>query len=407
MKILVVCQHYRPEPFRVSDICEMLVRKGHEVTVVTGTPNYPEGEIYCGYEDGQRADEVLGGVQVHRCAIHPRKRGVIHRVWNYYSFLFASRRYLWRLEDDFDVVFVYQLSPVMMAEGALEWAKRHGKSCILYCLDLWPESLTTGGIRAGSLIYRYYLNVSRRIYWGADKILLSSRRFAQYFHETLKITDEKLTDLPQYAEDLFSDVPAPQLHDPPYHFLFAGNIGGAQSVPTILEAARLLEGDKRMQFDIVGDGSDFVRCQKLAEGLSNVTFYGRLDVQEMPRFYTKADAMIVTLKDNPIISYTLPGKVQSYMAAGRAIVGAVNGAAAEEVQLADCGLCAQAEDATGLANILRWLADHPEEFLRFGENARQHYQNTFTSDIFFEKLMRLLEDVSGVEVSDTLTTVDG
>lgn len=398
MKILVVCQYYRPEPVRISDICETLVQRGYEVLAVTGTPNYPEGEIYSGYENGKRADEVLNGVRVHRCSIHPRKKGAFHRFWNYYSFVISSRRYLSRLREDFDVVFVNQLSPVMMAKGALEWAEQHGKPCLLYCLDLWPESLTIGGIRVGSLVYRYYLGVSRNIYRRSDKIMLSSRGFVRYFRETLGIGEEKLAVLPQYAEELFDGVPAPQLHEAPYRFLFAGNIGGLQSMDTILEAARLLEDDSRIRFDIVGAGSELERCRRKAEGLSNVTFYGRRDLSEMPAFYAKADAMLVTLKDNPTIAYTLPGKVQSYMAAGRAVVGAAGSATADEVRTADCGLCATAEDAAGLAEIVRKLTDQPEEFLRLGENARRHYRNTFTKDIFFENLMRRIEDAAGAQI---------
>lgn len=398
MKVLVVCQYYKPEPMRLADICEALVQRGHEILVVTGTPNYPEGEIYPGYENGKRADELLDGVRVHRCPIHPRRKGALHRFWNYYSFVFSSRRYLSKLNEDFDVVFVNQLSPVMMAEGALAWARRHGKKCVLYCLDLWPESLTVGGVRRKSPVYRVYYHISRRIYRRADEILITSRNFYGYLHDYLKLDYKKITYLPQYAETLFDDVPPAREHEPPYHFLFAGNIGGVQSVETILEAARLVEDDGRVRFDIVGDGSELARCRKLAAGLSNVTFYGRHDVGEMPAFYAQADAMLVTLKDNPMIAYTLPGKVQSYMAAGRAVVGAVGGAAADEVRTADCGLCVGPEDAAGLAEIVRKLADRPEEFLRFGENARRHYRNTFTKDIFFEGLTRRLEEaLSGAE----------
>ena len=111
MKILVVCQYYKPEPFRISDICEALTAEGHEVCVVTGLPNYPEGELYPGYEHAAGRDEIINGVKVHRCALHPRKKGALHRFWNYYSFVFSSRRYLSGLKEDFDVVFVNQLSP--------------------------------------------------------------------------------------------------------------------------------------------------------------------------------------------------------------------------------------------------------------------------------------------------------
>ena len=177
MKILVVCQYYYPEPFRISDICEALAEKGHDVTVVTGTPNYPEGEIYKGYEKGNRAEEVIKGVKVHRCRQIPRKKGPIYRFLNYYSYAVSSRHYVVKMQEDFDVVFVNQLSPVMMAEAGISWAKKHKKRSVLYCLDLWPESLLVGGIKKDSLIYRFFLGVSKRIYRNVDQILVSSHGF--------------------------------------------------------------------------------------------------------------------------------------------------------------------------------------------------------------------------------------
>ena len=392
MKILVVCQYYWPEPFRVSDICAALVEAGHEVTVVTGTPNYPEGEIYPGYEGAAHRDEVLDGVRVHRCPIHPRKRGSVHRFWNYYSFVFASRRYLAGLEESFDVVFVNQLSPVMMAEGALAWARRHGKPCVLYCLDLWPESLTAGGIRSGSLVYRVFLAISRRIYQAADRILVTSRGFFPYFREVLGMDDGALRYLPQYAEDQFEAVPPVEAHPGPLVFLFAGNIGEAQSVETIVEAARLLKDDPRVRFHIVGDGVRLEACRTLAEGLPNITFYGRRDITEMPDFYARADAMLVTLKDSGAISGTLPGKVQSYLAAGRAIVGAAGGETAAVLADAGCGLSGPAGDAATLAANIRTLADNPALVRQYGEQARAYYRENFRKDAFLRKLTETLEE---------------
>ena len=177
MNVLVVCQYYYPEPFRLPDICQALVEKGHSVTVVTGTPNYPEGVVYPGYEKGARADEVLSGVRVHRCPTVPRKKGAFYRFLNYYSFVLSASRQLRRMQEDFDVVFVNQLSPVMMAQPGLSWAKQHGKRCVLYCLDLWPESLLVGGISKNSPIYKVFLRISRGIYRRADKLLVSSHGF--------------------------------------------------------------------------------------------------------------------------------------------------------------------------------------------------------------------------------------
>ena len=220
MKILVVCQCYDPEPFRIGDICRGLTERGHQVTVVTGVPNYPEGEIYPGYEDGKRMDEVLDGVRVHRCPCAPRKKGAVNRFINYYSFVHAANRYLGKLEEDFDVVFANQLSPVMMAGPAIRWAKKHGRKTLLYCLDLWPESLLFGGIKAGSPVWRYFLGVSRKIYGGADAIAVSSHGFLSYFRDVLKMDDSRIAYLPQYAESLFEDLPQPQCKRPGVDFLF-------------------------------------------------------------------------------------------------------------------------------------------------------------------------------------------
>lgn len=392
MKILVVCQYYKPEPFRISDICEALAAQGHAVTVVTGTPNYPDGEIYPGYEGTAHRDEIINGVMVHRCPIHPRKRGALHRFWNYYSFVFASKRYLSRLEEDFDVVLVNQLSPVMMAEGALDWAKRHGKKTVLYCLDLWPESLAAGGIRPGSLIYRVFWHISRRIYRGADAIAVTSQGFEDYFRTALKLPDAKLEYLPQYAEGLFDRLPDAPPHPGVFNALFAGNIGEMQAVETIVEAAGKLAARPDIQFHIVGDGVRLDACRRLAEGLSNVTFYGRRDVSEMPGFYALADVMLVTLKADPVLSLTLPGKVQSYLAAGKPVVGAINGETAAVVADADCGVCVVAEDADALAEALASLADTPERLREYGANARRYYEAHFRKDAFLRKLTDVLKE---------------
>ena len=393
MKILVVCQYYHPEPFRISDICEALVQAGHSVTVVTGTPNYPEGVIYEGYESGAKVDEVLGGVKVHRCPLVPRRSGVIYRFLNYYSFVWSSQKYLRRVKEDFDVVFVNQLSPVMMAQAGLSWAKRHGKKCVLYCLDLWPESLLAGGIGKDSPIYKLFLRVSRRIYRRADEILVTSRGFVPYFGEVLKLEKKEIRYLPQYAEDMFGDLPETADKKDRVDFLFAGNVGNLQSVETIVEAARLLMGDAGIYIHIVGGGIALEKCRELAAGLSNITFHGRQDVTEMPKYYAMADALLITMKKDPVLSATLPGKVQSYMAAGKPIVGAIDGETANLVNAeADCGICCPAEDADGLAESIRKMAFDSERRARCGENARRYYREHFRKESFIATLETVLRE---------------
>ncbi len=389
MKILVVCQYYYPEPFRLPDICEALASRGHCVTVVTGTPNYPEGEIYPGYEKGQKSEEIINSVTVHRCPLVPRKRGILYRFLNYYSFVFSSCHYLRKRKEDYDVVFLNQLSPVMMAQAGLNWAKKHGKKSDLYCLDLWPESLCAGGIGQGNPIYKFFASVSRRIYNKTDKILVTSKGFIPYLQDFLKI-NTPISYLPQYAENLFDGVPAREDHDGPYDFVFAGNIGEAQSVETIIKAAALLKEEKAV-FHIVGDGISLENCKKEAEGIQNVVFYGRRDLSEMERFYSLADAMLITMSDNPTLALTLPGKVQSYMAAGRGIIGAIGGETAMLVKEADCGICVKAEDAAALAEAIRQTLKEPEKMTAWGQNARDWYQTYFRKETFLDALEGELE----------------
>ena len=390
MKILVACQYYAPEPFRISDICEALAEQGNDVTVVTGTPNYPEGEIYPGYEKGARADEVIGGVRVHRCPLIPRKSGAVYRFLNYYSFVWSSRRYLRKMKEDFDVVFVNQLSPVMMAEGALAWAKRNHRRCVLYCLDLWPESLLAGGIGQGSPIYQLFLRISRRIYRSADGILVSSRGYAEYFREKFQI--ENVRYLPQYAEDLFGELPQPTEEKQTVDFLFAGNVGSGQSVETIVEAARLLKNERTIHIHIVGGGISLEKCRILAEGLPNITFYGRQKLEQMPRYYAMADVFLVSLMKDPVLSLCLPGKVQSYLAAGKPVVGAIDGEAARVIREAECGMCAPAEDPETLAELIRRMAAQPELRKQYGENARRYYRAHFQKEKFISDLAAVLQE---------------
>ena len=387
MKILVVCQYYHPEPFRIADICEAIVQRGHEVLVVTGTPNYPMGEVYPGYENEQRMDEVVNGVRVHRCATTPRKTGIFNRIKNYFSYPIASKKYIKTLDDQFDVVFVNQLSPVMMAAAGIWYKKKYNKKLVLYCLDLWPESLCVGGIRKESIIYKVFKHISKQVYRAADQLLITSRSFRDYFKTMFCIADEKISYLPQYAETQFLNL-EPKKQGEFFELLFAGNIGTAQSVETIIEAAKLLR-DEKVRFHIVGDGIELERLKKQADSLTNIVFYGREPIEAMTKYYEMADAMLVTLTDDPVISLTLPGKVQTYMAAGKPIVGAINGETEVILNEAQGGYCGAARNASQLAdNIMKLIRSGDAEMI--GRKNRDYYRENFSKEEFMDKLLERL-----------------
>jgi len=395
MKILVICQYYYPEPFRITDICESLVLRGHSVTVLTGLPNYPEGRVLDEYRHGNKRKEILNGVEVIRCYEIGRGKSKIKLFLNYFSYTLSATVKALFIKEEFDVIFVNQLSPVLMGIPGIVYKKRHKKKILLYCLDLWPDSLAAGGIKETSAIFRIMHKISKLIYISADSILVTSSMFKEYFRNVLKIEKNNVKHLPQYAEDIFTKsrckTSSDMKNNRRYNFVFAGNIGDMQSVETIIKAAHELCDCSNIFFHIVGDGSKLNECKDLSNKLKlkNVSFYGRKPVTDMPSFYELADAMLVTLKYNKTLSYTLPGKVQSYMAAGKPIIGAICGETERVVKEAKCGFICNAEDYQSLAKLILKFCDS-DETIQMSNNAHKYYMENFGKNNFIDLLEKEL-----------------
>lgn len=403
MRILMVSQHYWPEPFNIAEICELLVRRGHKVTALVGTPNYPDGEIYPGYENGQNGKQRRNGVDIIRVPLVPRMQDPIHRVMNYYSFARNGEKLSRDAANDFDVVVSFQTSPVMQARPAIAYARRTGVPLLHYVLDIWPECLLAGGIKKGSVVYRYYANVSRKIYAEADRLAVTSPLFVDYLSSLLNREVDAVL-LPQYAEDAFSLVSKAgnqKGYDPSkLNITFAGNVGAAQSVQTLVRAAALLKDDNRFVFHVVGSGSELSACMLLAEELAveNIVFHGRHDVSEMPGYYAASDAMVATFSSDEMLSWTLPRKIQSYMAAGKPIVAAIGGETARVIEEAGCGICCTAEDARDLAQACKRLADMPLAVrAEMGDCGRVYCRSHFSKSRFIETLELELKKLKGTK----------
>ncbi|PWL55881.1 MAG: glycosyltransferase WbuB [Clostridium cadaveris] len=401
MKILVVCQYYYPEPFRITDICESLVQRGHDVTVLTGLPNYPEGVVLQEYCHGNKREEILNGIKIIRCFEIGRGNGKVKLFLNYFSYALSATLKALFIKEEFDVVLVNQLSPVMMGIPAMAYKKKHKKKILFYCLDLWPDSLAAGGIKENSLIYKIFYKISKWIYKSADVILVTSSMFEEYFKNILQINTVNIKHLPQYAEDLFvqkDENSAKEIvaatENKVYNFVFAGNIGDIQSVETIIKSANELKVIENISFHIVGDGSKLEECKKLTEELKlqNIKYYGRRPVEDMPQFYDMADAMLITLKDNKALSYTLPGKVQSYMAAGKPIIGAINGETRCVISEAACGLSCEAEDYKALADLIKKFCESNAKE-QMATNAKKFYFDNYSKDKFMSILEKSLKDL--------------
>ena len=395
INILVVCQRYYPEPFRITDICNELVKKGHKVTVLTGLPNYPEGKIYNNYKHHKNRSELIDGVKIIRCGEIAKGSGSNVRLFvNYLSFMISSCFKSLFSREDFDVIFSNQTSPVSMVVPAIILKKRKKKKLLIYCMDIWPASLAAGGIKEGSFLYGLFLKFSKWIYQSADDICITSKLFQDYFREILDI--KNTTYLPQYAENVFTKCD--------YHtaqgknnldLVFAGCIGRTQSIDTIIKTAQILKGKIPLTVHILGDGAELHNYKQLAEQLEVmdiVKFYGRKPLEDMPKYYSMADAMLITLKKSNFISNTLPGKVQTYMAAGKPILGAIDGETVDVINEAKCGFCCKAEDAEAFAEVILKFY-HYKNKQDLADHSYQYYQKNFTKESFIYNLENKLKSL--------------
>lgn len=388
MKILVICQYYYPEQFRINDICETLVKQKNEVTVLTGLPNYPTGKVPKEYKFFRKRKEIINGVNVIRTFEIGRRKGFLFRILNYISFAISASMKVLFIKNDYDIIYVYQLSPVLMAIPGIIYKKKNHKNLILYCLDLWPDSMKSFGIKDNSKIYRLIDKISKEIYRYADKILISSKMF----HTEIQ-NSKDIVYLPQYAEEFFCKKTLKEHKE--CNFVFAGNVGKAQSVETIIKAAEILRNEKNIRIHIVGDGSALKENQELANKLQlkNVIFYGRKNIKEMQEYYDLADAMLVTLGKDEFASKTLPGKVQACMATANPIIASADGETQNVIEEAMCGFCVPAEDYKGLAKKIKEFSIlNNLEKEKMGKNAFEFYKNNFKKDIFFRKLIKIFKE---------------
>ena len=393
MRILIFCQYYYPEQFLLNEIAPELVRRGHKVTVVTGRPNYPQGVVYDGYEKGKKSRETKDGVDIIRCQIVPRGHNKVQLLLNYFSYLRLANRASKKLDGQFDVVYLYQLTPILQAYPAIKYAKRNGVKLVCYCLDLAPLS---GNKTAAFLkpMHDLYKRFSRWAYLNCDFIAVTSKDFINYLHNMHSIPLDRMEYLPQHASEGLLDADLSKTEDDGIKdFMFAGNIGvGARLEYVIKAIERLKEKGIRCRLNIVGDGTAKPKLEKMTKDLSledYVIFHGRVPMSEMGNIYKKADALVVTLRKEQI---TVPGKVQAYMATGKPILGSMNGSGKKMIEEAGCGFCANAEDEKGISDMFQDFIEHPEKYMACGENGRAFFRQNFIFSQHMDNLEKILKD---------------
>lgn len=401
MRILIVAQVFWPENFRINDLCVELRRRGHEVTVLTGWPNYPEGRIFPEFKRDPAAFAELGGAPIVRVPIVPRGTGHVRLVLNYLSFVVSAALLgSWKLRGKrFDAIFVWESSPITVGLPAIvfRWTKRAPMA--FWVLDLWPETLEAVGVVRSTRMLRLVGKLVTFIYARCDVILAQSRSFVPQIARWCR-RETWIEYFPVWPESVFdrgAAQPAPEVPvvADSFNVMFAGNVGEAQDFPAILAAAEMLKDQPRIRWLVVGDGSAaaWVKREIARRGLQErVLMLGRHPVERMPAFFRHANALLVSLKDEPIFALTIPGKLQSYLEAGVPVVAMLNGEGADVVNRFDAGVTCPAGDSAALATAVLKLAALPQQELeRMGANGSRASATEFDRHMLITRLEGWLE----------------
>lgn len=380
MKLLVLSQHYWPESFRINEIAAELVRQGADLTVLTGQPNYPEGQIFPGYRAwGLQRERHADGYEILRVPLAPRGPGGARRlVANYLSFLFSAALLgAWQLRGRrFDAVFVYGTSPILQALPALFIGRLKRAAVVTWVQDLWPDSLQVTGYVNNPRVLGAVAKLVRWIYRRCDRLLVQSQAFLPSVEAMAGGTPVAVHENPGDSDRALLPLPAALQPDAQrFNLVFAGNLGTVQALETVLDAAG--QAGEGLCWWLVGSGarSDWLAAEVERRGLQDrVRLPGRFAPDLMPALFAQADALLVSLNRAPALAQVVPSKIQAYLAAGRPILASLDGEGARVVQAAGAGLAVPAEDAQALADAARQLRElAPAQRQALGEAGRRYF----------------------------------
>ena len=397
MKILIVSQYFYPENFRINDLALELKKRGHEITVLTGLPNYPKGEYFDGYSNDRNCDEVWNDIPVYRCKLRPRKTGSVNLIRNYVSFVIEANKKLKELQNkDFDLIYVFEVSPITEALPAIKLKKKKNIPVIINIQDLWPENIVAVTGMTNPIIIGLVNKMVNYIYRHCDLILTASPSFVSKIKERINDKD-KVRYWPQYSTVNKTDEEV-SIYDKEYfNIVFTGNIGEAQGIDLAIEAAKILK-DKKICWHFVGEGRSKEKLEKLVNeyGINDrVKFHGFHPEKEIPKYLKDADAALLILKPNPVFEMTIPAKLQTYLACGVPLLGCVSGEGKRIIEESKAGIVSEDISVDGLVKVCNQFIELPNDLLNEYKERSYCYgksnfnKNKLISDL--EKYMKKIE----------------
>lgn len=397
MRILIVTQYFWPEAFRVNDLALGLKSLGHEVEVLTGMPNYPRGSLFPGYGWLRPATDSFEGIRVVRVPLVTRGRSKgLRLMMNYLTFA-ATACLLGplRCRRRYDAVLIYEPSPVTVGLPGLLMAAINNAPALLWVQDLWPDTLEAMGFRPAGLVARCAGWLSDFIHRRCDRVMVQSRAFMPRL-EARGVAPSRIAYLPNWAESFYRP-PSPQenVADPMPHLggfrvVFAGNIGSAQSFETIVDAALRLRQITDLHWVVLGDGNmrEWLAAEIAKHDLgTQFHLLGQRPPEDMPAYFAHADALLVTLRADPVFSLTIPSKIQSYLACAKPVVASLDGEGAAVMRESGAGVVCGAEDGAALAEaVLAVYRMSPQQRADCGARGRKYYEDNFERGLLLNRL---------------------
>ena len=389
--ILVITQYFYPEEFRINDMCAEWVKRGYEVTVITGYPNYPQGEYYDGYGWFKHQKQIWRGVKIIRLPLMARKQGSVRLALNYLSFVVSGFIWAHTTKIKADYVFTFEVSPMTQALLGVWYSKRRKIPNYLYVQDLWPENVEiVTGIHS-PLVLKPIGKMVDYIYKRCDVIFATSPSFVKEIQKRVKTNKDKVKYLPQYAEEFYKPVerkPVPEIPgDDSFKIIFTGNIGKAQGLDILPKAARLLKGKENVKFVIVGDGRDKDNFLKQISDNGVEDMFIMIDRQppkRIPELLAACDAAFISFMPDPLFEKTIPAKLQSYMACGMPIIASANGETKRIIEEAKCGVCVELGNEEMLSNAIAEMKKADSDFT--GRKSRAYFENHFDKKMIMTSL---------------------
>jgi glycosyltransferase involved in cell wall biosynthesis len=398
-RILVVTQYFYPETFRINSLCTELVKRGYDVTVLTGYPNYPQGEFYEGYGPEKPYEKDWSGVKICRVPIKPRGKKKIDLILNYFSFVASGRKWAKKCTEKYDICYVFQVSPITLALPAVKYKKKHGTPIYMNVQDLWPENVEVIlGLKNKFALF--FLNkLVDYIYSYCDKILCASQSFVGNIRNR-GVAEDKLVYWPQFCDDPVTDSEVkPQEYDyNAFRIVFTGNIGEAQGLDIVLQAAQKLKEKQieHIKWYLVGDGRAKEKLQEQVKRLGlndHVIFIDKKPEHLMGSYLKNADCAFLSLMNNKIFEMTVPAKMQTYLSYASPILAASGGEVAKLIENAGNGICVPSGDAEKLAEAAVRMAAYEKQALKdMGENSYKYYKANFEKKQLIDKLEELFNN---------------